>query len=131
MVFACDSLQTDLSGFHLRESNDLDKKVEELKASGRSILNDTRDDFLRLKPRPLWPIQPKGLCLGVLIGALAFFKWGVAGQLLMACLFGSLGMAVERFVRRREIKKAERIRTHEFRAKVLERLGLAEGESAV
>lgn len=122
IVFACNSLDTDLSGFHLREDERLNQRLDSMKERLSSILQKNRSSFASVesnrKERHL-----AGTFLGVILSLWLFVGWE---KIVCAVVLGFLGGWVEGFLRREQLKEAKKQRTEELRKNILERLQLQE-----
>lgn len=121
VVFACEGLETDLSGFDLRKGDSLQQKLEVLKSKVNSVVDEHLPKIREVDSN----VKDKyflGMIVGALIGFYFTDPWGFATRILVSICLAAVGYFAELTLRRDQIKKNQELRTLEFRRKLLERL---------
>ena len=124
VVFSADRMETDLSGFHLRNDEKLEARVEELREIVRSALEAQIDEYKKLEAKPRFYPFLRGALAGAAVGFFGFVSWGISAQVAFAMGLGQVGRLVEQKFRAAELKTEQSHRNVDFRQKIYENWSL-------
>ena len=125
VVFNADGMETDLSGFHLRNDEKLEARIEELRQIVRSALEAQMGEFKKLEAKPRFHPFVRGALAGAAVGFFGFVSWGISAQVALAMGFGQVGRLVERKLRAAELRTEQVHRNVDFRQKIYENWSLS------
>ena len=117
-------METDLSGFHLRNDEKLEARVEELREIVRSALEAQIDEYKKLEAKPRFYPFLRGALAGAAVGFFGFVSWGISAQVAFAMGLGQVGRLVEQKFRAAELKTEQSHRNVDFRQKIYENWSL-------